>query len=294
MGEGRAALGPATLPSLYCFCGLSPRLRSLCWRVLSDQLRRLQPPVCPAPRSRLDRWALVLFLLGMAYLDSRMVLFGGRVFALQASEMDSNHRPLGAVYAGEQALLPVPTQSILEDQLYMLQMRFGEIAEHWEGEVAPSMAPGLPPLAGRAGTRPKPTRAPTEAGRKTPRPSAAMRTKLLKTTPKAKVKKHAVGKPATPRTTTTQEADGRPAASLAIGARRRPPAEPAVGVQPAIGASAARPAAASSATPAGTPPNRRSPAKLPFAARTPVLRAHLGAKKYARIIGAGRLSASER
>jgi hypothetical protein len=189
--------------------------------------------------------------------------------------------------------VPVPPQLFLDDQLDVLQMRFGDIAEQWEGEVAPSMAPGLPPLGGRAGTRPRPSRSPAEEGRQPPRPSAALRTRTLKPTAKAKVKKYP-GKRTPPTTTTTQEAAGRPPASLAIGARRRITSEPTIGVQHPIGASTAASSAASAGASSSTPPLRRSPARLPFAATTPVLRAHLGAKRYARIIGAGRLSAAEK
>jgi hypothetical protein len=224
----------------------------------------------------------------MAYIDRDLALFGGRVFARQGSSLDANDQPAGTMFRDAQGLVEIPTRILFAEEVFVLQARFTEVFDDADGNVAPSAAPAAsarPPVIGMAGpppaTRPRPSRRPQ--AKTSPAPSSStpgtanVSPKAGKRAAAQKVKKAQKAKK-DPLPVSPPRARPMEDTTYAIGDRRR---------VTALATPRALPIGASSSS-------HGIQTKLPFAATTPVLRAHLGRGRYAKLVGSTRIPAYKR
>jgi hypothetical protein len=222
-----------------------------------------------------------------AYVDERLAVLDGWIYAEAGSDLDLSDGHIGAVFADQAGMVPVPTEIAIDNKLFKLQLRHGRLG--MEGVITPTAAPGLAPKV----SKPRPNQA--HRGRARVRPTKAIATPRSKAAPKRTGSKVTATQP----TTKAKEATGT---AQAIGASRSkvikddqpsdPTATSSTSVLLVIGAR--RPINdATTSTLQGPAPVVQGPVggqtRLPFAARGHLLRAHLGAKKFSRIIGAGSL-----
>jgi hypothetical protein len=97
------------------------------------------------PASALLLWWCRQAKAGMfgAYVDERLAVLDGWMDALAGSEFDLSQGHLGAVFADQAGMVPVPTEIAIDDKLYKLQLRHGRFG--MEGSRHPDCSTGPGP-----------------------------------------------------------------------------------------------------------------------------------------------------